>query len=382
MRRLVYFEPMQEGHCAYWARFVLDAATHERRYDEVVLATGPAIAGALADLAAGRANLRVRVLAPAELAALSGPGLARKGLAEWKMAKSLMREHGATACFLPFFDHALLGAATGRHDTGGARIGGIVFRPPNDYNLPRSAKSVVDRARRVALYRAATRSSVVRLFTLDDTAANPSGRGPLHYLPDPAPDLAVLSSLVPRPRPDGRVTYLLFGSIASRKGIFVLLEALGRLPAARQCEIAIRIVGRSVSDEAEAVRAAVAKARAAAPELALEVEDRFVSDAELAAEVINAGVVLAPYQNHRGSSGVIYWAAAARRPILSQRTGLMGSQIARHGLGLALDTTDAAALAAAIAGPVPVIREAGAAEFLAEHTGEAFAACILDGLTP
>ncbi len=113
--------------------------------------------------------------------------------------------------------------------------------------------------------------------------------------------------------------------------------------------------------------------------MVIELENRYATDAELAREIVDASVVLAPYQNHRGSSGVLLWAAAAGRPVITQDSGLMGWLVARHRLGEAVDTRDRTALAAAMSRS-PGWSPEGASGFLRAHTPGAFARTVLDGM--
>src|SRR5204863_6629463 len=103
-----------------------------------------------------------------------------------------------------------------------------------------------------------------------------------------------------------------------------------------------------------------ARLRQQRPELWLKLEDRRLSEGEIAALMARSDVVLAPYQRFVGSSGVLLWAAGAGRPVLSQGFGLVGHLIREHRLGLAVDTTDPAALAAGIRSMV----EGGAERYL------------------
>ena len=58
--------------------------------------------------------------------------------------------------------------------------------------------------------------------------------------------------------------------------------------------------------------------------------------------------MLALYQRHVGGSAVLVRAAAAGKPALASDYGLVGQLVRENGLGLALDATDPAAVAAAV----------------------------------
>lgn len=325
-----------------------------------------------------RDGIDLTILTDAELAPLRQDALLARGHAQWATARDCLAETGGQL-FLPFFDHAVFGAAVDRRPLRG-QVSGIVFRPPNAHNLPATLRRRLDTARRWGTYLAARRPGVRKMFTLDELApqvALSRATGLLHFLPDPSPDLSLLADLAPRPRADGRRSYLLFGSLGARKGIFATLEALAHLPTETCCRIALRFIGRALPQDRDAFSARLAQARADHPEIAIEWVDDFVDDYTLAQEVTDCDVVLAPYQNHVGSSGVMFWANAAGKPLIGQRTGLVGYQIARHDLGLAADTTDPRALARAMTTVGPRPRNSA---FLQAHSPEAFNSTILDSL--
>ncbi len=84
------------------------------------------------------------------------------------------------------------------------------------------------------------------------------------------------------------------------------------------------------------------------PGLLLEHIDGYVSEADLIRELKACDVVLAPYANHIGVSGVVFWSAAAGKPILSQDSGWVGYVVKEANLGLTCDTSSPKALAEAL----------------------------------
>ncbi|MAM55919.1 MAG: hypothetical protein CMN25_01120 [Salinicola sp.] len=376
MTCLTYLEPLTDGHCAFWAQMTLRGAAADPRVDQVRLVTGPEMAKRLEETVAAT-GLELEILPPDQLRELTQPDLLKRGRAQWEAARDCLGTSGGQL-FLPFFDHAIYGALLDRRPVPG-QVSGIIFRPPNGHNYPAGLRRGLDTGRRWGSYIGAQRPALRKLFTLDERAPRSAVSrmaGLLTFLPDPSPDLSLLENRTPCPRADGRRVLLLFGALAERKGIFVLLEALSHLSSEQRSRLALRFVGRVDSPDRESFGARLEAARAAYPEVAIELVDRFVSDSELAQEVVDCDVVLAPYQNHVGSSGVVFWAAAAGKPLIAQRTGLIGYQVERHGLGTAVDTTDAAALAAALERASPRKRND---TFLKAHSPDVFTQTILEG---
>lgn len=348
MTTFTYLEPLTEGHCTFWAQMVLEAAARDARVGRLRLVTGPQIAERIGDRVAGLGG-EVVVIEPDTLARMTQGRLLARGWAQWQAAR---REARKGPVFLPFFDHAVVAAALDpRPIPGGGRISGVIFRPPNRHGLADTWQSRIDSLRRWTTYSLARRTLGGPLLTLDEVApASSAGRatGALRYLPDPAPDLSLLASASPVLRDDGRRVVLVFGALTERKGIFQALAAWEMLDPAFHAGHALRFVGRLGADERDRFLRARDGCRKRRPDMRIELEDRFVSDLDLAREVLSAAVILAPYQNHVGSSGVLHWAVAAVRPLITQNTGLIGYQVERYGLGRATDCTDPARIATAL----------------------------------
>lgn len=348
MTTLTYLEPLTDGHCTFWAQMVLEAAARDARVGRFRLVTAPEMADRLRDRVAGLGG-EVVVIDPETLARMTQGRLLARGWAQWQAAR---REARKGPVFLPFFDHAVVAAALDpRPIPGGGRISGVIFRPPNRHGLADTWQSRIDSLRRWTTYSLARRTLGGPLLTLDEAApASSAGQrsAALRYLPDPAPDLTLLTSANPVPCDDGRRVVLVFGALTERKGIFQALAAWDHLSPAFRANHVLRFVGRLGADERAPFLAALKACRARHPDARVDLEDRFVSDLDLAGEVLGAHVILAPYQNHVGSSGVLHWAVAAGRPLITQNTGLIGYQVERYGLGHATDCTDPAGIAAAL----------------------------------
>lgn len=375
MTTFTYFEPMSAGHCAFWARMILKAAAGDLRITQLRLVTGQDMAKRLSSVIAAT-GLDLIVITDGELARLRTGRLLSQGWAQWATARTLLKDTGG-ALFLPFFDHAAYGAMLDRRSVNGT-ISGIIFRPPNNFGYPSTIKRRLDALRRWTTYAAASRSSLKTLFTLDECAAEASRTGLRHlvFLPDPAPDAMLLQDAIVTPRIDGRRWFLLFGALAERKGIFRVLEAIDRLSEIEAVAIGLRFVGKLDRQDSSAFLQRLDDLRKRRPTLAIELEDRFLSDQELAAEVVSCDAILAPYQDHIGSSGAVLWAAAVGKPVVSQKTGAMGYQVVTHGLGLAIDSTNVAEIAAALVSNPPLSRVPDT--FIATHTTNNFCQVILD----
>ncbi|MES2844223.1 MAG: hypothetical protein V4747_04245 [Pseudomonadota bacterium] len=378
MTAFTYFEPLIDGHCAFFAELVTSGALRDPRISRVQLVTDPALVDRLGSL---DSRIELTALPKASLFELREGGLLARGRAQWAEACRLGADTGG-AVFLPFFDHAVVGAALARgRGAGEARISGIVFRPPNRHGLRPGLRSSFDTARRWATYALARGPSLGRLFTFDEVApVSCVGRltGTLHFLPDAAPDVSLLAACRPIQRPDGRAVALLFGALTARKGLFEIVDAWARQSDDWLDGRVLRLVGLLGNEERPRFQATLENLSTARPRALIELHDQFVDDATLAQEIVNADLILAPYQNHVGSSGVVFWACAAGKPLLTQNTGLVGYQAQKYQLGRTVDCTDVASLSVALAEPWEILP--ADPSLMTRHSQQNVLHVLLDGM--
>lgn len=417
---LLVLEPAPRGHGREW---MVHLARHARRCDPVprlAFAVAPPVAERLrAELAEDPAPRPVVIkLSEREVAACTHRRLAVSGLARWWTMRRHLAATGAGHGLFLEFDHLSLPLALGLPMGGGREVSGILFRPSVHYDGAGAAtlSERIRDLRKELLYRLTLRRDAVRqVHTLDDgfpRFARERYEGgakvtalvdPAFPLIDPEPGDAALAGLVP----SGRRLFVLFGVLSERKGVLALLRALASLDPADAAGIAVLVAGEVEPAIRSAVEASVAALARRQPRLWLHLEPRFLRSGEIAALIDRSDVVLAPYQRFVGSSGVLMWAASRGRPVIAQDYGLVGRLVHEHRLGLAVDTSDPAALAAAIAVAAShgdtshsdashsaaghsaaghpsagLADPARMAAFAARATPAAFAAAILDPLLP
>ena len=151
--------------------------------------------------------------------------------------------------------------------------------------------------------------------------------GYLHDIPEAPPPVAVADPLVALP-----------GILRPYKGADVLVRAW---PAVRELVPGATLVvaGRAMMDVADL------GARGAG----VEILDRFLSDAELAALLRRADLVVLPYRRI-DSSGILFAALAFGRALVLSDVGSFRELHDEHGIGVLVPPDDSAALATAVAG--------------------------------
>ncbi len=391
---MLVFEPDAEGHSLEWLRHLIEFAAADRDRPSISIAAPPSICRALslAYPAEILGRVELRPLADGELRWCADRRLWVAAFARWWTMRRHLRESGAERGFFLSIDLLALPLALGL-GAGGRTLSGILFRPSVHYRSFGSHRSRLGERlrdlRKEILYRLMLRNRALgRVLSLDPFfPAHATGYANGHKveaLPDPAhpPAAAVAAGSDDNLLPRGRIVFLLFGYLTERKGPLVVLEALERLPPLVAGRIAVLMAGRVEPGLRTRIDERRRRLASLLPGLWLAIDDRRLGDDELEGLVGRSDVVLAPYQRFVGSSGVLLWAARAGRPVLAQHYGLVGRLTREHRLGLAVDSSDPAAVAAAITqmaqlGPSSFLDLASAQAFAAAQTPQRFAASVL-----
>jgi glycosyltransferase involved in cell wall biosynthesis len=395
MTHLLVLEPEADGHPLEWLQHLV-ACLREIRPSAVVSFVvarelfAPVVA-AIDNNGGGR--MRVIALEPREQARCRHRSLIVSGFARWLVMRRYLRRTGADAGHFMGLDHLSLPLALGL-GAHGRRLSGILFRPSVHYAeisayRPRWRERLRD-ARKAALYRLMLRNpALARVLSLDPyfpayAARRYRGGAKVAALPDPVCPVTPggrVAAATQAAAPSNRFHLLMFGALTARKGVMQLLDALERLDDGIAARLAVVVAGRVEPALAELFKAATERLRRRRA-LQFHAEQRWLSRDEIAALLGWSDAVLAPYQRFVGSSGVMLWAAAAGKPLVTQDFGLLGRLVADHRLGLAVDSADPGRLAAAIAslverGTADCFDAGRAAAFAAERTPRRFAAEIL-----
>jgi glycosyltransferase involved in cell wall biosynthesis len=163
---------------------------------------------------------------------------------------------------------------------------------------------------------------------------------PLDYLPDPCPAGYGGDPLVARQAlgvPSDRRVFLFYGTASRRKGLHLVVQAVRELPEADRAFLLC--VGQQNPEDAvtRALDQLVQQGRA-------QLINRFVSVAEEKLSFAAADVVLLPYLQHFGGSGVLSRAMASGKMVIVSDEQLLGHLTRGHGLGLLFRPGDAAGL--------------------------------------
>jgi glycosyltransferase involved in cell wall biosynthesis len=391
MTSLLIFEPEATGHRSnYFNAFVGFARAHAE-VGTVICAIGSELAERLAPemrqaLEAHDDRLRLRLLSPGEIASANRPGSKMvRDLTRWRMAIRIAHAETATALHFPLLDDVLIGAAL--MPATRLKISGIYFRPTMHFEERWKGASGYARqaTKDLIVRRYLARPDTVAMLSYDayftSYAREHYRQGSkVHTLSEPIDAIKAEGQPVRARDPGQPVKFLMFGGLQRRKGVAELLMALAMLKPAYRPLAQFRICGEGemsslVRDRMPALREA---------DIRIEFENAFLSEEDLEKRLSEADVFLAPYQRHIGSSGMVYSAAAYRRPIITQCSDLIGRQAKNYHLGESVDTANPAEIARAIERLTDQIRRgesdplADYAGFIKGHGREAFARLVFE----
>jgi glycosyltransferase involved in cell wall biosynthesis len=396
---LLILEPDSRGHAREWIGHLV-AAAHKAGPDalRLSLAVPPPLAEEIENASppGPRHNVRSIVLTPGEIAACMHHRLWISGMARWWVMRRYMARAEATHGLFLALDHLSLPLALGL-GAGHRPLSGILFRPSVHYgHINAHQPSLRERLRelrKAILYRLMLRNPALgAVLSLDPYFVDFSA----HHYPRASKVVATPDPVCPAPAPtaeerrlatqvpDERTTFVLFGELTARKGVLVLLDALQHIPPELARRIAVVVAGPLDPPIRDTVRSAVTNIHRLRPDLWLHLEDRRLATGEIVALLERSQVVLVPYQRFVGSSGIVLWAAQAKRPVLCQDYGLIGRLTRDFGLGMTLDTTNAKALAqamAAVARDITAIKfdTRGMERLCGPRRPERFAQIVIEG---
>ncbi len=238
-----------------------------------------------------------------------------------------------------------------RHGRIQAPWSGLLFR--TSFNYPESepfmSRAWVKSLAKLSLLRWLYRRSHPSLLTLDPFW-DPSHQVPVVHIPDAMTELdrmAPAKLLQVQPSRSDRKELLFFGSIDRRKGLAEFLMALHLAPDTTLRTIHLCILGKwhpsaNHPEQAEVLRALELRG------LKVTLRNEFISNQQLVAALVQCDLVLAPYIDHIGSSGVVGLAAQFGKPVLTQASYQIAREVNQYALGKTANTKDPKAILAAL----------------------------------
>ncbi len=223
----------------------------------------------------------------------------------------------------------------------------LLFRPRSHYREAFSSKLSPSGMVLATIYERLLhvwrkRSDAQAVFTLDEEAAHRWNRGSgasAYWLPEPP--------VLFRPQPvdvSERSNVVLFGSLAARKGVDLLAQAV---VAHHHERIPVTLAGNIHVGAKEYVAQQVRFMRGQG--ISVELLDRWHSEEDALTLLARARCTALPYVDHFGMSRVLLESCVAGTPVVAHSAGLVGHLVQTYGLGLVANAADATDFGAALA---------------------------------
>jgi glycosyltransferase involved in cell wall biosynthesis len=266
---------------------------------------------------------------------------------EWEIYRSYAKQLAVDHCLFMYIDHLQFSIAFGPKAV--CPFSGIYFRPTFHYNQFASyAPSWRDRWRqwrqKLLLSYALRNSQFKSLLSLDPFAvkAIQPFRRHVHvlHLADPVELHVAKQQQVQQLKeqleiqPDRKI-FLLFGRLDKRKGIYQTLEAIRLLPLAFSQQVCLLLVGNVLESDMIPVQAQIADIKRFSQAQVI-LWQQYVPENEVSLYFQLADIVLVPYQQHVGMSGILLRSAAADKPVIATDYGLIGELVRCYRLGCAV----------------------------------------------
>jgi glycosyltransferase involved in cell wall biosynthesis len=341
---LLLYEPRVEGHHLGWLRFITEDFLSTNRQLTLAVDLRPENADRV------REQLGSLQSSVTLIDAYDASGK-RHGDRKAGSVAYCLQQSGADQVFLCAFDEiasniwrwAAIGVKPPKTLRG--RMGGIYHRPRF---LAASQWSFDRRLKEAGLKRLLRQGWLSQLLFVDEFLAAelqanyPSS--PIYFLPDVCPEGYEIEGNAARQKlnvPAGKFVFLFYGGGYRRKGLHLAVQAMLDLPADSPAFLLCAGKQDPIDETAQGLEKLIAQNRAL-------LMNRYVSDDEEKLCFAASDIVLLPYLNHFGTSGVLSRAMSARKPIIVSDEQLLGKLTRERGLGLLFPSGDTKALGASM----------------------------------
>jgi glycosyltransferase involved in cell wall biosynthesis len=337
---LLLYEPRTEGHHPGWLRFITEDLLSADVRLSLAVDLRPGAKGKIEDHLSG-------LLSEVKLIPIYDEAGRRHGDGKAGSVAACLRQSGADNVFLCAWDE--IASACWRRATLGllppgelrGRMGGIYHRPRF---LEAPVWSPNRWLKQIGFRRLMRQQWLRQLLLVDEYLAADLQRqwpgSPVFFLPDPCPSGFYGDARVARQKlgvPEARHVFLFYGGGYRRKGLHLAVQALRQLPADSPAFLLCAGQQNPSGETAQFLEELVRQNRA-------RLISRYVTAEEEKLCFLAGDVVLLPYLNHFGTSGVLSRAMAAGKPVIVSDEQLLGRLAREQGLGWLFPSGDVEAL--------------------------------------
>ncbi len=274
----------------------------------------------------------------------------RKAIEEFRIFYKIAADYNVDQCHLMSLNKYQFVLGTNWARSFPCPIRGILFKPfsvmDSGFNFVTQLKSKIIKLRKYFQILWVLRNKKIRnIYVLNDPSCaqnlNRLYRKNNLFLPLPDPLLIPPNTTVYH-APDNKAElskktrFLVFGSLSSRKGIFLVLRALRLLPKTIGELVEICFAGHVIEKDREQFLKSISDILHERPDIHIELYNKFVPFEDIQSLFSNADYVLMPYTVVDGSSGIIGHSAFYGKPVIGPPSGLIEKLIRQYGIGISI----------------------------------------------
>lgn len=348
--RLMFFDLAVGGHHATYIRYLVQYWVKQKLDGSLIFLVSPDFLEKHSDVVSLASDLiEFITISDEENRQLKKQkSIIKCAFLEWNLFCTYARNLKIEKGFLLYFDYLQLPIVFGQLSP--CPFSGIYFRPTFHYStFEGHVDTFKDTWRgwrqKILLALAMRNKRFLGLLSLDAYAVPyiekivPKDKFVSH-LPDPVDISEVADDSVYQLKKElhieeNRKVFLLFGRLTERKGIYQVLDAMKSLKPEISKKCCLLLVGeipdniyRNIEDSIELLNNNL--------KIQVIIKEGYQKEENIPAYFSIADVILAPYQNHVGMSGIIVLGMAYEKVIMASSYGLMGEFVKRYSNGICL----------------------------------------------
>ena len=262
---------------------------------------------------------------------------------EWELFCCYAKEFNAILGFFMYIDYLQLAILS--QNAPPCPISGILFRPTLVNYIAFSLKEKLNYWRKnITLKYFVKNKNVASLFSLDPFARDFIEENwhtdKVKHLPDPVQVYPSTQSEFQMKKTLGieenRKVFLIFGYLDSRKGILEVMETIGNISREKSQKGCLLIVGLWEENERRLFDNLLPKIQQLS-DFQIIIKNTYIKEEDIQEYFKVADYALALYNKHFGMSGIMVWAAAAQKPLITYNFGLMGKIVSENELGITIN---------------------------------------------
>lgn len=345
-KNILIFEPDATGHhSGYLNHLIVNFLKNDYSYKLIVLVS-PDFFKKHAQIIQKTNSPRVQwvKISQTEFVEWQRPKLVfKRAIFEWELFCRYAKEYNAILGFFMYIDYLQLAVLS--KSSPPCPISGILFRPTLVNYATNSLKEKLNYWRKnITLKYFVKNKNVDSLFSLDSFAVDfireKWHTNKVKHLPDPVQVYPSTQSEFQMKKTLGieenRKVFLIFGFLDSRKGILDIMEAIGNISREKSQKGCLLIVGIWEENEKKLFDSKLPEIQQIS-NFQIILKNTYIKEIEIQEYFKVADYALALYHKHFGMSGIMVWAAAAQKPLITYNFGLMGRIVSENELGITIN---------------------------------------------